>query len=74
MFWLPEDELPAGVGSEAFCAAHLAYLAFFLALTVCYAFFYRKLDADRRKSAATRTASAKASTSDLTTEPSAASM
>ena len=51
MFWLYEEELPAGVGSVRFGAGHLAYLAFFLALTLCYAFFYKRLDARRRKSA-----------------------
>ena len=51
MFWLYEEELPAGVGSEPFGAGHLAYLAFFLALALCYALFYRRLDAGRRKTA-----------------------
>ena len=49
MFWLYEEELPAGVGCERFCAGHLAYLAVFLTLAVCYALFYRKLDARRRR-------------------------
>ncbi|MBR5343592.1 MAG: YwaF family protein [Oscillospiraceae bacterium] len=51
MFWLHEEELPEGVGSEPFCAAHLAYLAVFLALTAGYAVFYRRLSAERRKTA-----------------------
>ena len=48
MFWLHEEDLPAGVGSERFCAMHLAYIAFFLAATVLYAVFYKKLDERRR--------------------------
>ena len=48
MFWLYEEELPSGVGGESFGAVHLAYLAFFLALTVGCALFYKKLDARRR--------------------------
>ena len=51
MFWLYEEELPAGVGSERFCAMHLAYIAAFAALTLCYALFYKKLDARRREKA-----------------------
>ena len=51
MFWLFEDELPPGVGNERFCAAHLAYLAVFATLTLCYALIYRRLDAGRRKRA-----------------------
>ncbi|MCR5576300.1 MAG: YwaF family protein [Oscillospiraceae bacterium] len=51
MFWLYEEELPAGVGSEAFGAGHLMYLAFFLALTLCCAHVYKKLDSGRRKRA-----------------------
>ncbi|MCR5663371.1 MAG: YwaF family protein [Oscillospiraceae bacterium] len=51
MFWLHEEDLPPGVGSEPFCAAHLAYLVVFLALTVAYALFYKKQDEARRKKA-----------------------
>ena len=51
MFWLYEEELPAGVGSERFCAMHLIYIAVFAALTLCYALFYKKLDARRREKA-----------------------
>ena len=51
MFWLYEDDLPAGVGVESFGAGHLAYLAAFLTLAVCYTFFYKRLDARRRKNA-----------------------
>lgn len=51
MFWLSEEDFPAGVGIEAFGAVHLAYLAVFLALTVGYARFYRGLDARRRRTA-----------------------
>ena len=51
MFWLHEDELPAGVGGEAFGAVHLAYIAVFLALALCYALFYRRLAAERRQTA-----------------------
>lgn len=51
MFWLYEEELPPGVGGEPFCPTHLAYLAAFLAATVCYALLYRKLDEGRRKTA-----------------------
>ncbi len=43
MFWLYEDDLPPGVGSEPFCAMHLLYIAFFLTATVCYAFLYKRL-------------------------------
>lgn len=49
MFWLHEDAIPAGAGGEPFGAAHLAYLACFLALTVGYGLFYRRLDARRRR-------------------------
>ena len=52
MFWLYEDELPPGVGGEPFGAVHLCYLAFFLALAVCYALAYKKWDARQRKNAA----------------------
>ena len=48
MFWLYEEELPAGVGSERFCAMHLVYIAVFAALTLGYALFYKKLDEGRR--------------------------
>ena len=48
MFWLHEEDLPAGVGSEQFSAMHLVYIAFFLAVTVWYAFFYKKTDLRRR--------------------------
>ena len=51
MFWLFEDELPAGVGVERFGAVHLMYIAVFLTLAICYALFYRKLDALGRKRA-----------------------
>ena len=51
MFWLYEEELPAGVGSERFCAMHLIYIAVFAALTLCYALFYKKLDARSREKA-----------------------
>ena len=51
MFWLYEDEVPAGVGAERFGAVHLAYLAFFLILTVCYGIIYRKLEQGRRRKA-----------------------
>lgn len=49
MFWVFEDDLPAGVGGERFGAVHLAYLAVFLTLTVAYFFFYRKQNADQRR-------------------------
>jgi uncharacterized membrane protein YwaF len=49
MFWVHGEDLPAGVGGEPFCPAHLAYLAVFLAATVCYAFFYQRLDEGRRR-------------------------
>ena len=48
MFWLYEEELPAGIGIARFGAAHLAYLAGFASLALCYAFFYRRQDAARR--------------------------
>ena len=51
MFWLYEEDLPPGAGGEPFGAAHLAYLVIFLALSACYALFYRRLDGGRRKSA-----------------------
>ena len=51
MFWLYEEELPPGVGNERFCAVHLAYIAVFLTLAVCYALFCRRLGAERRKRA-----------------------
>ncbi len=51
MFWVFEEDLPPGVGLEPFGAAHLSYLAVFLALTVGYARFYRRLDASRRRTA-----------------------
>ena len=51
MFWLHEEDLPAGVGSEPFCAMHLIYIAVFLVLTVCYARLYKKMDPGRRKTA-----------------------
>ena len=51
MFWVFEDDLPPGVGGERFGAVHLAYLAVFLALTVCCFFLYKRLDEGRRKSA-----------------------
>lgn len=51
MFWLHEEDLPAGVGSEPFCAMHLAYIAVFLILTVCYTVKYKKWDAGSRKTA-----------------------
>ena len=51
MFWLYGDALPAGVGGERWCAAHLAYLAAFLTLSVCWAFLYGHLDGERRKTA-----------------------
>lgn len=51
MFWLYEGDLPPGVGGERFGAVHLAYLAVFLAATLCYARFYKRLDAGRRKRA-----------------------
>ncbi len=49
MFWLHEEELPAGVGMAPFGAAHLAYLALFSALAVGYAFFYQRLGARGRE-------------------------
>ena len=49
MFWLYEEELPAGVGSERFCAGHLAYLAVFAALALLCAVLYRRADASRRR-------------------------
>lgn len=51
MFWLHEEDLPPGAGGERFGAAHLAYLAVFLALTVCFALYYKRLDARRRATA-----------------------
>ena len=48
MFWLHEEDLPAGVGSELFSAMHLVYIAFFLTASVCYTIFYKKLDTRRR--------------------------
>lgn len=51
MFWLHEEDLPAGTGSEPFCAAHLAYIAVFLAATILYALLYRRMDEGRRKTA-----------------------
>ena len=51
MFWLYEEDIPAGVGGERFGAVHLAYIAFFLTATVCYALFYKKLDERRRRAA-----------------------
>ena len=51
MFWIYEGDLPPGVGGERFGAIHLTYLAVFLALTVCYGLFYKRLDKDRRKTA-----------------------
>ena len=51
MFWLYEEELPAGVGSERFCAMHLIYIAVFAALTLCYALFCIKADEGRRRRA-----------------------
>ncbi|MBR5095118.1 MAG: YwaF family protein [Oscillospiraceae bacterium] len=51
MFWIHGDDLPAGAGSEPFCPMHLAYLAVFLAATVCYALRYKKMDGDRRRRA-----------------------
>lgn len=51
MFWVYEDDLPPGVGIEHFGAVHLATIAAFLILTVCYAFFYQRLDMRRRKTA-----------------------
>lgn len=51
MFWLYEEELPPGVGSERFCAMHLVYIAFFLALAVCCALFFRNSDERRRRTA-----------------------
>ncbi len=51
MFWLHGEDIPPDVGSELFCPMHLAYLALFLTLTVCYALFYKRLDAARRKTA-----------------------
>ena len=51
MFWLHEEDLPAGVGGEPFCSTHLVYIAFFLIATIGYVLFYRKLDKSRRKTA-----------------------
>ncbi len=48
MFWLHEEDIPAGVGSERFCAMHLVYIGVFLTATILYALFYRKLDQRRR--------------------------
>lgn len=49
MFWIYEEDLPPGVGGERFGAVHLSYLAVFFLLTVCYAFFYKRLDSRRIK-------------------------
>ena len=51
MFWLYEDELPAGVGNERFCAAHLAWIALFVTLAAVWAFACHKLDPGRRRTA-----------------------
>ncbi len=51
MFWLHEEDLPPGVGIERFGAVHLAYIVFFLALAVCWAFVYKRLPARRRRAA-----------------------
>ena len=51
MFWIHGEDLPPGVGSEPFCPMHLAYLAFFLALTVLSAPVCRKMDPGCRKKA-----------------------
>ena len=48
MFWLYEEELPAGVGGERFGTVHLIYIVCFLTLALGYALFYRKLDGRRR--------------------------
>ena len=48
MFWLHEEDLPAGVGSELFCTIHLVYIAVFLALSIGYTLFYKKLDERHR--------------------------
>ena len=60
MFWLHEEDLPAGVGNERFCAMHLVYIAFFLAATILYGIAYKKLGTRRpgRKSAGAETSSA----------------
>ena len=49
MFWIHGEDLPAGAGGEPFCPAHLIYLAVFLAATLGYGFFYKKLDKGRRR-------------------------
>ena len=51
MFWLYEEELPANVGSERFCAMHLVYIAVFAALTLGYALFCRRSDERKRRTA-----------------------
>ena len=48
MFWLYEEELPAGVGGERFDAMHLVYIVCFLALALGYTLVYKKLDERRR--------------------------
>ena len=47
MFWLHEENLPAGVGNDPFCPMHLIYLAVFFLGSVLYAVFYKKLGAGR---------------------------
>ena len=49
MFWIHGEDLPPGVGSEPFCPAHLIYLAAFLAATLGYALFYKRLDGRGRR-------------------------
>ena len=51
MFWLHEEDLPAGVGGKPFCVMHLVYLACFLAASVAYAFAYAKWNGKKRKTA-----------------------
>lgn len=51
MFWVHGEDLPADAGGEPFCPVHLAYIAVFLAATVCYALFYKRLDGEKRKTA-----------------------
>lgn len=51
MFWLHEEDLPAGVGTEHFGPAHLSMIVFFLALTLCCALYYKRLPDAGRKAA-----------------------
>lgn len=51
MFWLYEEELPAGVGGERFGTVHLVYIVCFLTLALGYALLYRRLDTKGRRTA-----------------------